>query len=105
MSPSGACCVAGPVPERWGRRSPPVSEPGSPSRTTSRRTTGCGWAEPDRKVRFSLKPHIDRVVPDATGRVVARPDYGTPFPFDPKTKNNAAKVIVNPSSRTVKNNV
>ncbi|MFF3936699.1 hypothetical protein [Streptomyces phaeofaciens] len=43
--------------------------------------------------------------PRRDGPCRGRPDYGTSFPFDPKTKNNAAKVIVNPSSRTVKNNV
>ncbi|MFD9005337.1 hypothetical protein ACFV0T_31045 [Streptomyces sp. NPDC059582] len=56
------------------------------------------WAKPDLKVRFPFQLHVDRVVPDATGRVVARPDYGTSFAFDPKSRNNSAKVILNPSA-------
>ena len=50
-----------------------------------------GWAKPDLKVRFPFKLHIDRGVPDAPGRVVARPDYGTSSPFAPKTGNNSAR--------------
>jgi hypothetical protein len=56
------------------------------------------WAKPDLKVSFPFQLRIDRVVPDATGRVVARPDYGTSFAFDPKSKNNSAKAVVNPSA-------
>ncbi|MGV9358735.1 hypothetical protein [Streptomyces misionensis] len=56
------------------------------------------WAKPDLRVGFPFQLRIDRVVPDATGRVVARPDYGTAFAFDPDTKNNSAEVVVNPSA-------
>ncbi|MET8612465.1 hypothetical protein [Streptomyces misionensis] len=56
------------------------------------------WAKPDLRVGFPFQLRIDRVVPDATGRVVARPDYGTSFAFDPDTENNSAKVVVNPST-------
>ncbi|MFJ9020984.1 hypothetical protein ACIRPU_13510 [Streptomyces sp. NPDC102259] len=56
------------------------------------------WAKPDLKVKFPFRLHIDRLVPDATGRVVARPDYGTSFPFDPKSRNNTAAVVLNPSA-------
>ncbi|MFI0967275.1 hypothetical protein ACH4S8_38700 [Streptomyces sp. NPDC021080] len=62
----------------------------------------CGlpmWIEPGLKVRFPFRLHIDRVVPDATGHVIARPRYGgTSFPFDPNSRNNSAEVIVNPSA-------
>ncbi len=56
------------------------------------------WAKPDLRVGFPFQLRIDRVVPDATGRVVARPDYGTAFAFDPDTENNSAEVVVNPSA-------
>jgi hypothetical protein len=56
------------------------------------------WAKPDLKVDFPFQLRIDRVVPDATGRVAARPSYGTSFTFDPNPKNNSAKVIINPSA-------
>ncbi|WP_392667982.1 hypothetical protein [Streptomyces sp. LN785] len=56
------------------------------------------WAKQDLKVRFPFKLRIDRVVPDATGRVVARPESGTSFAFDPHSKNNSAEVVVNPSA-------
>ncbi|TWV53619.1 hypothetical protein FRZ03_09380 [Streptomyces misionensis] len=55
-------------------------------------------AKPDLRVDFPFRLRIDRVVPDATGRVVARPDYGTSFAFDPDTRNNSAEVVVNPSA-------
>ncbi|GGZ14578.1 hypothetical protein GCM10010300_68370 [Streptomyces olivaceoviridis] len=56
------------------------------------------WAKPDLKVGFPFRLRVDRVVPDATGRVVARPDSGTSFAFDPNGKNNSATVVVNPSA-------
>ncbi|MFE9878087.1 hypothetical protein [Streptomyces sp. NPDC005784] len=57
------------------------------------------WATPDLEISFPFQLRIDRVVPDATGRVVARPGPGgTYFAFDPDTTNNSAKVIVNPSA-------
>ncbi|MET8561747.1 hypothetical protein ABZV75_14500 [Streptomyces flaveolus] len=49
------------------------------------------WAEPDPKVGFPFRLRLDRVVPDATGRVGARPDSGTSFAFDPNGRNNAAR--------------
>jgi hypothetical protein len=55
------------------------------------------WAEPDVRAAFSFGLRVDRVVPDATGRVVARPDFGTSFPFDPQPRNNTAEVVVNPA--------
>ncbi|MFD8913526.1 hypothetical protein [Streptomyces sp. NPDC059575] len=55
-------------------------------------------AKPDAEASFPFRLRIDRVVPDATGRVVARPSYGTSFAFDPDTENNSATVIVNPSA-------
>ncbi|GAB1337830.1 hypothetical protein ACE1SV_44200 [Streptomyces sp. E-15] len=56
------------------------------------------WAKPDLKASFPFQLRIDRVVPDATGTITARPDYGTTFPFDPNTGNNTAKVTLNPSA-------
>jgi hypothetical protein len=56
------------------------------------------WAKPDMPVSFPFQLHIDRVVPDATGRVVARPEWGTSFPFDPNSENNSAEVVLNPSA-------
>ncbi|MFI9424348.1 hypothetical protein ACIG54_12400 [Streptomyces achromogenes] len=56
------------------------------------------WAKPDLDVSFPFQLRVDRVVPDATGRVVARPDYGTSFAFDPDSGNNSTTVTVNPSA-------
>ncbi|MEU3527955.1 hypothetical protein AB0E62_29510 [Streptomyces sp. NPDC038707] len=56
------------------------------------------WAKPDLDVSFPFQLRVDRVVPDATGRVVARPEYGTSFAFDPDSGNNSATVTVNPSA-------
>ncbi|MFF7095576.1 hypothetical protein ACFY9A_24740 [Streptomyces rubradiris] len=56
------------------------------------------WAKPGLDVGFPFQLRVDRVVPDATGRVVARPDYGTSFAFDPDSGNNSATVTVNPSA-------
>lgn len=55
-------------------------------------------AKPDLDVLFPFRLRIDRVVPDAAGRVVARPYYGAALAFDPDTTNNSANVIVNPSA-------
>ncbi|MFJ4201835.1 hypothetical protein ACIP2Y_19670 [Streptomyces sviceus] len=57
------------------------------------------WTRPDLKVTFPFRLRVDQVVPDATGRVVVRPyDGSSAFAFDPNTRNNSAKVVVNPSA-------
>ncbi|MET7288428.1 hypothetical protein [Streptomyces sp. NPDC005573] len=56
------------------------------------------WASPDAKADFPFRLRVDRVVPDAKGRVVARPDYGTSFAFDPDSDNDSAEVVLNPSA-------
>ncbi|MFI0191142.1 hypothetical protein ACH4PW_26785 [Streptomyces sp. NPDC017082] len=56
------------------------------------------WAKPDLTAGFPFRLRIDRIVPDATGRVVARPEFGTSFAFDPDSGNNTAQVVVNPSA-------
>jgi hypothetical protein len=57
------------------------------------------WTTPDLDVSFPFALRIDRVVPDATGRVVARSySGGSPLAFDPDTTNNSAEVVVNPSA-------
>ncbi|MFI5676617.1 COG1361 family protein [Streptomyces cellulosae] len=56
------------------------------------------WVKPDVPVSFPFQLRVDRVVPDATGRVVARPAWGTTFPFDPNSENNSAQVVLNPSA-------
>lgn len=57
------------------------------------------WTRPDLKVDFPFRLRVDQVVPDARGRVVVRPyDGSASFAFDPKTRNNSAKVVVNPSA-------
>ncbi|MFF4632961.1 COG1361 family protein [Streptomyces griseorubiginosus] len=57
------------------------------------------WTSPDLKVDFPFRLRVDQVVPDATGRVTVRPYDGSPaFAFDPRVRNNSAKVVVNPSA-------
>lgn len=56
------------------------------------------WAKPDLDVSFPFQLRIDRVVPDATGRVTTLAYNGTPLAFDSNTENNTAEVIVNPST-------
>ncbi|MFE4332175.1 hypothetical protein ACFRQM_22970 [Streptomyces sp. NPDC056831] len=55
------------------------------------------WTLPDTARSFPFQLRVDRVVPDATGRVVLTSGGpgGTSFPFDPKPENNTAKVVVN----------
>ncbi|MGC9538337.1 hypothetical protein [Streptomyces sp. UG1] len=55
-------------------------------------------AFPGLNVDYAFKLRVDRVVPKATGRVVAHSERGldVPFPFDPTPRNNTAKVVVNP---------
>ncbi|MER5401942.1 hypothetical protein [Streptomyces sp. NPDC002599] len=56
------------------------------------------WTTPDLDVSFPFELRVDRVVPDATGRVVARPYAGGgSLAFDPDPTNNSAEVVVNPS--------
>jgi hypothetical protein len=56
------------------------------------------WTTPDLDVSFPFGLRIDRVVPDATGRVVARAYAGgASLAFDPDSTNNSAEVVVNPS--------
>lgn len=57
------------------------------------------WTKPRLKVDFAFGLRVDQVVPDATGRVTVRPyDGSAAFAFDPNTRNNSAKVVVNPSA-------
>nr|WP_309147839.1 hypothetical protein [Streptomyces sp. NTH33] len=59
------------------------------------------YVMPKTKVPFSFQLRIDRVVPNATGTVVAVPGLwaGTQtFPFDPKPQNNSAEIVVNPGA-------
>lgn len=58
------------------------------------------WADPKLKADFPFQLRIDTVVPDATGHVTVRPYSGSAsaFPFDPRPKNNATTVTVNPSA-------
>ena len=56
------------------------------------------WAKPDLKVSFPFQLRIDRVVADATGRVIVHPHSDKSVTFDPNSKNNSAKVVVNPSA-------
>ncbi|MEU9618507.1 hypothetical protein [Streptomyces sp. NPDC048155] len=55
------------------------------------------WTLPDTARSFPFQLRVDRVVADATGRVVLTSGGpgGTSFPFDPKPENNTAKVVVN----------
>ena len=55
------------------------------------------WAKPDLKVGFPFRLRIDQVVPDATGRVIVHPHAHTSAALDPTTRNNSAKVVVNPA--------
>ncbi|MGW2177133.1 hypothetical protein ACWCXX_03365 [Streptomyces sp. NPDC001732] len=55
------------------------------------------WALPDTARSLPFQLRIDRVVPDATGRVVLTTGRSSPasFPFDPQTANNTAQLVVN----------
>ncbi|MFI9170878.1 hypothetical protein [Streptomyces lincolnensis] len=55
------------------------------------------WAKPDLKVDFPFRLRVDRVVPDATGRVTVHPHSDRSTTFDPNLKNNTAKVVLNPT--------
>ncbi|GFM98693.1 hypothetical protein Sfulv_35040 [Streptomyces fulvorobeus] len=59
------------------------------------------WVSESTKRTFPFQLRIDEVVPDAKGRVYLRPESpGLPaFAFDPNTRNNTAKVVVNPTPK------
>ena len=54
------------------------------------------WVKQDSKTVLPFQLTINRVVPGVTGKIVAHPDWGPSFPFDPKPRNNTAQVVVNP---------
>ncbi|MFF8695145.1 hypothetical protein ACF08W_23380 [Streptomyces sp. NPDC015144] len=58
------------------------------------------WTLPDTERAFPFELRIDRVVPDAAGRVVLTTGGANPvtFPFDPQPANNTAWLVVNPTS-------
>ncbi|MCQ9135830.1 hypothetical protein [Streptomyces hilarionis] len=56
------------------------------------------WAKPHLKVDFPFLLRIDRVVPDATGHVTVHTHTDVPGDFDPKSANDSAAVVVNPSA-------
>ncbi|KAB1986335.1 hypothetical protein F8144_23390 [Streptomyces triticiradicis] len=75
-----------------------TSAPGDAPNTVHYVCTLPTWTTPDLDVSFPFQLRVDRVVPDATGRVVARSYSGAAsLPFDPDTTNNSAEVVVNPS--------
>ncbi|QNP71921.1 hypothetical protein IAG44_22570 [Streptomyces roseirectus] len=58
---------------------------------------GAGYAcelgvtiKPGQTAEFPFKVRVDSVVPDAKGKVTARPPFGAGFSFDPDTSNNSA---------------
>ncbi|MFJ7194476.1 MULTISPECIES: hypothetical protein [unclassified Streptomyces] len=55
------------------------------------------WALPDTARSLPFKLRIDRVVPDATGRVVLTTGGSSPatFPFDPQPANNTTQLVLN----------
>ncbi|MFE7463325.1 hypothetical protein ACFU6R_04380 [Streptomyces sp. NPDC057499] len=55
------------------------------------------WTLPDTERAFPFELRIDRVVPDATGRVVLTTGGANPvtFPFDPQPANNTDRLVVN----------
>ncbi|WLW53406.1 hypothetical protein [Streptomyces sp. YU58] len=55
------------------------------------------WAKPDLKVDFPFQLRVDRVVPDAIGRVIVHPHSDRSTTFDPDAKNNTARVVLNPT--------
>ncbi|MFF2010221.1 hypothetical protein ACFVWY_14265 [Streptomyces sp. NPDC058195] len=58
------------------------------------------WALPDTERAFPFELRIDRMVPDAAGRVVLTTGGAAPvtFPFDPQSANNTAQLVVNPTA-------
>ncbi|MCX5102552.1 hypothetical protein [Streptomyces sp. NBC_00439] len=55
------------------------------------------WALPDETRSLPFQLRIDRVVPDATGRIVLTTGGSSPatFPFDPQPANNTAQLVLN----------
>jgi hypothetical protein len=47
--------------------------------------------KPGQSAGFPFKVRVDSVVPDAKGKVSARPSFGTGFSFDPDSSNNSAE--------------
>jgi hypothetical protein len=91
--PPGTTAVS--VPSTCRTASPSAADPAIPHYVCTLPT----WTRPDLKVGFPFRLRVDQVIPDATGRVVVRPyDGGPAFAFDPKSRNNAAEVVVNPSA-------
>ncbi|MGW1510924.1 hypothetical protein [Streptomyces sp. NPDC002394] len=57
------------------------------------------WVAERQTVALPFDLRIDTVVTGAKGAVTLKPPYGTqPFPFDPNTANNQAKLVLNPAS-------
>ncbi|MFJ9626885.1 hypothetical protein ACIRU8_04200 [Streptomyces sp. NPDC101175] len=56
------------------------------------------WAGPGTDIGFPFQLRVDRVVPDATGRVMVTPHADRPVAFDSNTANNTAEVVVNPTA-------
>lgn len=82
------------VPSTCRTGSPSADHPGVPHYVCTLPT----WTSPDLKVDFPFRLRVVQVVPDATGHVTVRPyDGSAAFAFDPKVRNNSAKVVVNPS--------
>ncbi|WP_405471520.1 hypothetical protein [Streptomyces canus] len=70
-----------------------------PGTTATSVPSTCPSASPSADAPAIPRLRVDQVVPDATGRVVVRPyDGSASFAFDPKTRNNSAKLVVNPSA-------
>ncbi|GAA4914710.1 hypothetical protein ACFPM3_22600 [Streptomyces coeruleoprunus] len=55
------------------------------------------WVGEKQTVTFPLKLRVDTVVPDATGTLRLLPGWGEARPVDPDTRNNEAKVVLNPA--------
>ncbi|MGJ5898755.1 hypothetical protein DF268_31525 [Streptomyces sp. V2] len=62
------------------------------------RPRGAGYAcelgmliKPGQSAGFPFTVRVDSVVPDAKGKVSARPSFGTGFSFDPDSSNNSAE--------------
>ncbi|MFK4099362.1 hypothetical protein ACI2L1_04615 [Streptomyces sp. NPDC019531] len=82
------------VPSTCRTASPSADDPAVPHYVCTLPT----WTRPDLKVDFPFELRVDQVVPDATGRVTVRPyDGSSSFAFDPREKNNSARVVVNPT--------
>ncbi|MFJ7960977.1 hypothetical protein ACIQ62_32265 [Streptomyces sp. NPDC096319] len=56
------------------------------------------WVAEKQSVTFPFDLRVDTVVTGAKGAIVLKPPYGTGFPFDPNTKNDKAKLVLNPAA-------